>query len=170
MQKEANELKPKNLTKEQTDEFFKVYRILHNDLSEFENFMTEQKKNIKQAEEDAEGLELVIRIVDKALNTNSMDEESEKLKSFLGKLQKSYEQASEYVNDMNEQIGSYEERYERAKQFFQDFKEQVEILDDKGTCVVHEKALFMVEYLNSLGQIMEPEEREKLRQQQKQQG
>ena len=160
MAQEFNEITITNLNEEQEAEFQRIYRILTSDIGELKKSVLQQKYALEDAEADVQSLESLIKL--------GKEHGDEALQKFVDNLTKNVEQNKQYVSDMYEQIDTYDGRLERAQAFFDDFKNQLTV-NENGEATVSEKAMFLVEYLNSLGNILEPDEREEAQRRQQQQ-
>ena len=150
------ELKPTNLTKEEEEQFYKVYRILTADLLELENFITHQERQVGLSEQDVKNLSRIIALGEK--------EDDDEMKDFVKMLQDNLVKTRQYVDTMTDQIQEYKDKLERSKDFIAELKEDIKMTDDKGNVEVGDKLMFLIRYLHSLGHIMEPEEKEKVNQ------
>lgn len=153
----ANEkLIPTNLNKEETEQFYKVYRILTSDLLELKQFIEVQERQVGIAERDVSNLGRIIALAQK--------EEDEEMKEFVELLQKNIVNSRQYVDGMASQIEGYKDKFTRSEEFIEELKNDIVMGDKDGECVVGEKLLFLIRYLHSLGHIMEPEEKEQINQ------
>lgn len=153
----ANEkLVPINLNEEQTEQFYKVYRILTSDLLELKQFIEVQERQVGIAERDVSSLGRIIELAQK--------EEDEEMKEFVELLQKNIVNSRQYVDNMAGQIEEYKDKLRRSEEFIDELKADILMGDKEGECEVGEKLLFLIKYLHSLGHIMEPEEKEKINQ------
>lgn len=150
------QLTPTNLNELETEQFYKVYRILTADLLELENFITHQERQVGLAERDVENLGKIIGIAEK--------EDDEDMKEFVTMLQNNLVNTRDYVNNMTDQVQEYKDKLERSKDFMDELKADIKMLDDEGNVEVGDKLMFLIRYLHSLGHIMEPEEKEKVNQ------
>lgn len=149
-------LTPVNLSELETEQFYKVYRILTADLLELRNFITHQERQVGLAEQDVSNLGKIISIAEK--------EEDEGMKEFVSLLQTNMVNSRSYVDNMATQIDGYREKLKRSEDFIDELKDDIKILDEDGNVEVGSKFLFLIRYLHSLGHIMEPEEKEKVNQ------
>jgi hypothetical protein len=153
----ANEkLIPTNLNEEETEQFYKVYRILTSDLLELKQFIEVQERQVGIAERDVSSLGRIIEL--------AKDQEDEEMQEFVALLQKNIVNSRQYVDNMASQIEGYKEKFIRSEEFIEELKNDIVMGDKDGECVVGEKLLFLIRYLHSLGHIMEPEEKEQINQ------
>lgn len=153
----ANEkLVPVNLTEEETEQFYKVYRILTSDLLELKQFIEVQEKQVGIAERDVSSLGRIIEL--------AKDQEDEEMQEFVALLQKNIVNSRQYVDNMAGQIEEYKDKLKRSEEFIDELKADILMGDKENECEVGEKLLFLIRYLHSLGHIMEPEEKEKINQ------
>lgn len=150
------QLKATNLNEEESEQFYKVYRILTADLLELENYIVHQERQVELAERDVTNLARIISIAEK--------ENDEEMKEFIEMLQNNLVNTRDYVNNMTDQVQGYKDKLERSKDFIDELKADINMLDDKGNVEVGDKLMFLIRYLHSLGHIMEPEEKEKVNQ------
>lgn len=160
MATEFNEITITNLNEQEKGEFERIYRILTSDMGELKKSVSQQQYALEDAENDVQSLEALI-----ALGREHGDEN---VRKFVENLSKNVERNKQYVADMYGQLEEYKERLERAQAFFDDFKAQI-VIDEDGNGTVTDRAMFLVEYLNSLGNILEPDEREEAQRKQQQQ-
>lgn len=149
-------LTPTNLNEQESEQFYKVYRILTADLLELENFIVHQERQVGLAERDVENLAKIIGIAEK--------QDDEDMKEFVTMLQNNLVNTRDYVNTMTDQVQEYKDKLGRSKDFIDELKEDIKMLDDDGNVEVGDKLMFLIRYLHSLGHIMEPEEKEKVNQ------
>jgi hypothetical protein len=153
----ANEkLVPVNLTEEETEQFYKVYRILTSDLLELKQFIESQEKQVGIAEKDVSNLSRIIELAQK--------EDDEELQEFVILLQTNIVNSRQYIDNMAGQVEGYKQKLKRSEDFIDELKADILMGDKEGECEVGEKLLFLIRYLHSLGHIMEPEEKEKINQ------
>ena len=117
------ELKPTNLTKEEEEQFYKVYRILTADLLELENFITHQERQVGLSEQDVKNLSRIIALGEK--------EDDDEMKDFVKMLQDNLVKTRQYVDTMTDQIQEYKDKLERSKDFIAELKEDIKILLDE---------------------------------------
>jgi len=153
----ANEkLVPVNLNEEETEQFYKVYRILTSDLLELKQFIETQERQVGIAERDVTSISRMIELAQK--------EEDEDMKEFVSLLQKNIVNSRQYIDNMSGQVEGYKQKLQRSEDFINELKADILMSDKEGECEVGEKLLFLIKYLHSLGHIMEPEEKEKINQ------
>lgn len=160
MATEFNEITITNLSEQEKGEFERIYRILTSDMGELKKSVSQQQYALEDAENDVQSLEALISL--------GREHGDDNVRKFVENLSKNVERNKQYVADMYGQLEEYKERLERAQAFFDDFKAQIEI-DEEGNGTVTDRAMFLVEYLNSLGNILEPDEREEAQRKQQQQ-
>ena len=157
-------LNPVNLTEEQTQEFFRIYRILTSDFLELESFITKKEGHLEDALSDTRMFESVEDLIELALEgdielpTNLEPD----IKHFRNVINKQIDMANDFITNSRQELEAYSERLERSREFIKRFKDGITLTSDNGDCTVSDEVMFLVEYLNSLGNILEPEEREEL--------
>jgi hypothetical protein len=153
----ANEkLIPTNLNEEETEQFYKVYRILTSDLLELRQFIDAQERQVGIAEKDVSNLSRIIEL--------AQNEDDEEIKEFIVLLQTNIVNSRQYIDNMAGQLENYKEKLIRSEDFINELKADIVMTDKEGECEVGDKLLFLIRYLHSLGHIMEPEEKEKINQ------
>jgi hypothetical protein len=153
-------LKPANLSEELTEEFFKVYRVMTTDFMELTQQVQNLRKMREMADYDSESLGKVVNLC--------RETEDEALHRFADLLDQNKQDTDAYIEKSQKSLEHYEQRLERASKFITELKEDIEMVDDDGNVNIGNKILFLMDYLHSLGYIMEPEEREELQRKQAQ--
>lgn len=150
------EIEPVNLSSEQAEEFRRVYRVLSQDLSNFYDFIKKQKYYEEQNERYVNAMENVIKMIDAQLE----EEDNDDLELLRGDLQKQIDKYYETREETKENIEETTKRYERAENFMKEFTQDITFVDGSDSkCRVGERTKFLIEYLHSLGNIVEQEQR-----------
>lgn len=168
---ETKELYPVNVTDQQREEFFRVYRILSSDILELENFVTKKEGFLEDAYSDAKMFESVESLIESVDNDPDFEINSalvSGVSEFKNVLEKQIDYANDFIANAQKELQEYSERLKRSQSFMDSFKEGIVFINDEGHCELSDEVLLLVEYLHSLGNILEPEEREKLLRQQQQ--
>lgn len=151
-------LTPINLNEEQKQEFYKVYRILTTEFMELQKHHTHLNKMRTMARSDMSSLQKVIDLC------NGTDDSE--LHDFSKLLGKNVADTEQYLEKSKTSLDEFEIRMERSSKFIQALKDGVHVVDDEGNVEVGDNILFLIDYLHSLGHILEPEEKEELQKQQ----
>ena len=155
-----NKLVPINLSDDLIEEFYKVYRVMTTDYMELNQQVNNLVKMREMADYDSESLGKVVELC--------RGTEDESLHKFADLLEQNKQDTDTYIEKSQRSLEHYQARLERASRFIQKLKDDIEMVDDEGHANVGDKIMFLMDYLHSLGYIMEPEEREEMQRKQAQ--
>lgn len=162
-------LTPINVTEQQKEEFYRIYRILTSDFLELDTYVERKRGFLEDAHRDEHMFEAVLNYFKKVESDIDSPKLTPEITDFMNVMSKQLDFANDFIANSQKELVELEERFERSRAFIDSFKAGITVLNDAGECELSDAVILLVEYLNSLGNILEPEERENLIQQQAQQ-
>ncbi len=145
-------LKPTNLNEEETEKFFRVYRVLTVNYMKYEEYVRTVENNKSNYEKELNGFKELYELLD------NMDDLSENMYVVKQSVKKQIEHANYQQESQDENLKEEKETLKNMENFMDKFNKNILNLKENGECEISSELMFLVDYLHEFTNIEEQEE------------